>query len=60
METADQHSTANPPLCEDHEEQGLRILAKIIARKLAMSRRGGYTGAYEQDEDDSVTLGGAP
>jgi len=39
METADQSGSLKvPPLDKDTEEQGLRILAKIIARKLAKSR----------------------
>jgi len=58
METADQ---SNPPIgpqpCEDTEEQGLRILAKIIARKLAKSRRDNYARAYEQGESDSPASG---
>ena len=59
METADQSSsfTLLPP-SEDPEGQGLRILAKIIARKLAKSRRDKDARAYEQSEDDSPASGG--
>ena len=57
--TGQPNSTINPPLGEDPEEQGLRILAKIIARKLAKSRRDKDARTYEQYEDDSLRLGGA-
>jgi hypothetical protein len=42
---------------EDPEEQGLRILAKIIARKLAKSRRDKHARVYEQGEDHSLASG---
>ena len=49
MQTADQSSSLIvPPLDEDPEEQGLRILAKVIARKLAKSRRDKNAMTYEQ------------
>jgi hypothetical protein len=43
----------DPQSDEDLEEQGLRILARFIARKLAKSRRDEHARAYEQSEDDS-------
>ena len=58
METTDQSGSFKvPPLDKDLEEQGLRILAKVIARKLARSRRDKYARAYEQSEDDSPASG---
>jgi len=55
---ADQSSPLiGPQPGEDTEEQGLRILAKVIARKLAKSRRDEHTRAYEQGEDDSPASG---
>ena len=58
METADESSSLTAPqLGEDPEEQGLRILAKVIARKLAKSRRNEYAREYEQGEDDSPASG---
>jgi hypothetical protein len=54
MKAADQsNQLLDPQLGEDPEEQGLRILAKIIARRLAKSRTDKYASAYEQGEDDS-------
>ena len=54
MKAADQSSPLiGPQPREDPEEQGLRILAKVIARKLAKSRRNEYAREYEQGEDDS-------
>ena len=54
MEPADKsNSLILPPPGEDPEEEGLRILAKVIARKLAKSRRDKYTRVYEQGEGDS-------
>jgi hypothetical protein len=54
LKTADQSSPLiGPQPREDPEEQGLRILAKIIAHKLAKSRR----NEYEQGEDDSPASG---
>ena len=43
----------DPQPGEDPEEQGLRILARFIARKLAKSRRKGCTGVYGRSEDDA-------
>jgi hypothetical protein len=40
---------------EDPEEQGLRILARFIARKLEKSRRSERARAYEHSEDDKST-----
>ena len=58
METADQSSPLiGPQLGEDPEEEGLRILAKVIARKLAQSRRDKYARVYEQGEDSSPASG---
>jgi len=54
MKAADQSSPPiDPQPGEDLEEQGLRILAKFIARKLSKSRRDEYARAYEQSEDGS-------
>ena len=54
MKAADQSSSPiDPQPGEDPEEQGLRILAKVIARKLAKSRRDEYARACGQGEDDS-------
>ena len=47
--TDESGSLIGPQPREDLEEQGLRILAKVIARKLAKSRR----NEYGQGEDDS-------
>lgn len=59
METADQSSSPIlPPPSEDPEAQGLRILAKLLARRLAESRRDKYARKYEQREDDSPTATG--
>jgi hypothetical protein len=56
MKAADQSSPLiDPQPGEDPEEQGLRILARFIARKLARSRRDEYTRAYERSEDDAST-----
>ena len=58
METADQSSSPIlPPPSEDPEGQGLRILARVIARKLDKSRRDKDARAYEQGEDDSPASG---
>jgi hypothetical protein len=58
MKTADESSSLiSPQLGEDPEEEGLRILAKVIARKLAKSRRDKYARAYEQGEGDSPASG---
>lgn len=58
MENADESSSLTlPQLGEDPEEQGLRILAKVIARKLAKSRRDTYASTYKQDEDNSPAPG---
>lgn len=54
MKAADQSSLpTDPQPGEDLEEQGLRILARFIARKLARSRRDEYARAYEGSEDGS-------
>ena len=54
MKAADQtNPLIGPQLGADSEEEGLRILAKVIARKLAQSRRDKYTRVYEQGEDSS-------
>jgi hypothetical protein len=54
MKAADQSIPAiDPQSDKDLEEQGLRILARLIARKLAKSRRDEYVRAYEQSEDGS-------
>ena len=59
METADQSSSFTlPPPSEDPEGQGLRILAKILARRLAKSRRDKNAMPYEQSEDDLPTVTG--
>jgi hypothetical protein len=58
MKAADQlNPLIGPQLGEDPEEQGLRILAKVIARKVAKSRRDKYARAYEQGEGDSPASG---
>jgi len=58
MKAADQSNPLiGPQLGEDPEEQGLRILAKVIARKVAKSRRDRYVRAYEQGEGDSPASG---
>jgi hypothetical protein len=46
----------DPQPGEDPEEQGLRILARFIARKLERSRRDERARAYERSEDDKSTL----
>jgi hypothetical protein len=54
LKAVDQSSPLiGPQPREDPEEQGLRILAKIIARKLAKSRG----NEYEQGEDGSPASG---
>lgn len=54
MKAADQSNPLiGPQLGADPEEEGLRILAKVIARKLAKSRTDKYVRAYKQAEDDS-------
>ena len=59
METEDQSSSLVVlPLGEDPEEQGLHILARILARRLAKSRRDKSAIRYEQSEDDSPTVSG--
>ena len=58
METADQPNTPlTSAQVEELEDQGLRILATIIARKLAKSRRSKVVGAYEQGADDASASG---
>jgi len=58
VETAGESSAlTGPQPGEDPGEQGLRILAKIIARRLAKSRTDEYPIAYEQGEDDSLASG---
>ncbi len=58
MKAADQSNPLiGPQLGADPEEEGLRILAKVIARKLAKSRRDKYVRAYKQAEDDSPASG---
>jgi hypothetical protein len=58
MKAADQSNPLiGPQPGEDPEEEGLRILAKVIARELAKSRRDKYARAYEQGEDDSPASG---
>ncbi|MFC1910922.1 hypothetical protein ACFLXC_06600 [Chloroflexota bacterium] len=60
MGTADTlNSPIIPPPGDDSEEQGLRILAKIIARKLANSRIDEGARAYERGADDSSASGDA-
>lgn len=54
MKAADQSSPpVDPQPGEDPEEQGLRILARFIARKLAKSRRDEYAKAHDRGEDDA-------
>ena len=43
----------DPQPGEDPEEQGLRILARFIARKLEKSRRDERTRIYGPSEDDT-------
>jgi len=43
----------DPQSEEDLEEQGLRILARFIARKLEKSRRQERARIYEPTEDDT-------
>lgn len=45
----------DPQPGEDPEEQGLRILARFIARKLEKSRGDERARAYERSEDDAST-----
>ena len=60
MGTADQpNSHMIPPQGGDLEEQGLRVLAKIIARKLAESRRDKDAREYKQGAGDSSASGDA-
>jgi len=57
METADKsNSLLLPPLDADPEERGLRILSKILARRLAKSRRDKNAMAYEQGKNDSPII----
>jgi len=59
METVDQSSSFTlPPPSEDPEGQGLRILAKLLARRLAKSRRDKNAMPYEQSEDDPPAVTG--
>jgi len=54
MKAADQSSIPTDPQSgEDPEEQGLRILARFIARKLERSRRDQRAKAYRRSEDDA-------
>jgi len=54
MKAADQSSLPmEPQPGDDLEEQGLRILARFIARKLAKARREECTRAYGCSEDDA-------
>jgi hypothetical protein len=54
MKANDQSSLPIDPQPDDNpEEQGLRILARFIARKLARSRRDERAGVYERGEDSS-------
>jgi len=46
-------SYVDPQPEEDTEEQGLRILARFIARKLEKSRRDERARMYESTEDDT-------
>jgi hypothetical protein len=60
METADQsNSHIVPPSIDDPEEQGLRILAKIIARFLARSRRNTVDKVHGYEPDDLSQPGDA-
>jgi len=43
----------DPQPGEDPEEEGLRILARFIARKLEKSRRDECARAYGRSEDDA-------
>ena len=43
----------DPQSAEGLEEQGLRILARFIARKLEKSRREGRARMYESTEDNT-------
>jgi hypothetical protein len=53
MKAADQSNTPiDPQPDEDPEEQGLRILARFIARRLARLRRDEYVRAHDLSEDD--------
>jgi hypothetical protein len=47
----------DPQPDEDPEEQGLRILARFIARKLAKSRRDEYARTQGRSEDDASAPG---
>jgi hypothetical protein len=52
MKAADQSNLpADPEVGDDLEEQGLRILARFIARKLARSRRYEHVRVHEKGED---------
>jgi hypothetical protein len=54
MKAADQSSLApDPQPGDDLEEQGLRILARFIARKLARARRQECARAHGCGEDDA-------
>ena len=58
MKAVDQSSLpTDPQPSEDPEEQGLRILARLIARKLEKTRRDERARAYERSEDDKSTPG---
>jgi len=55
MNDADQSgASVDPQPGEDPEEQGLRILARFIARKLAKSRRDENAWGHEQSEGDAA------
>jgi hypothetical protein len=54
MKAADQSSPpVDPQPDEDPEEEGLRILARFIARKLTKLRRDEHARGYKQSEDDA-------
>jgi len=54
MKAADRSNPLiDPQSGEDLEEQGIRILARFIARKLAKSRRDEYAKTYRRSEDDA-------
>jgi hypothetical protein len=56
MKAADQSTPyTDPRPKEDPEEQGLRILARFMARKLAKSRRDESARAHGRSEDDVST-----
>lgn len=55
MKAADQSlPPIDPQPDEDPEEQGLRILARFIARRLGKSRREEYARGYDRSEDDAT------